>query len=121
MDHDDFEFAKQCAVAVLPNIVGSRINASTEGLVNEAWEIAEAMVAKKRSLEHAQHAVVRAIYCKEVEVKDPDTKAPVHLSVYKDPSTGGMLAIDSSFIEQVEAVIPNPLQPSVTLVLDDED
>ena len=121
MNHDDFEFAKQCAVAALPNIVESHITASPEGLAKAAWDIAEAMVAKKRSLENAQHAVVKAIYCKEVEVTDPDTKAPVHLSVYKDPSTGGMLAIDSSFIEQVEAVIPNPLQPSVTLILDNDD
>jgi len=118
--HDDFEFAKQCAVAALPSIVGSYLNLPPEGLAKVAWDVAEAMVAKKRSLENAQHAVVKAIYCKEVEVTDPDSKAKVQLSVYKDPSTGGMLAIDSSFIEQVEVVIPNPLQPSVTLILDND-
>lgn len=121
MNHDEFEFAKQCAVAALPGLIGSRINDSAEGLAKEAWNIAEAMVDKKRSLENAQHAVVRAVYCKEIKVKDPDTQATIHLSVYKDPSTGGMLAIDSSFIEQVEAVIPNPLQPNVTLALDNDD
>ncbi len=121
MNHDEFEFAKQCAVAALPNLIGLRITSSTEALATEAWNIAEAMVDKKRSLENAQHTVVRAIYCKEIGVKDPDTKATIHLSVYKDPSTGGMLAIDSSFIEQVETVIPNPLQPNVTLMLDTDN
>lgn len=42
----------------------------------------------------------KAIFVREITVVDPDTNAEVQLSVYKH-NNGGMLAIDSSFIEQV--------------------
>lgn len=42
----------------------------------------------------------RAKFVKEIDVIDPDTKGHVRLAVYKH-ANGGMLAIDSSFIDQV--------------------
>jgi hypothetical protein len=41
-----------------------------------------------------------ATFIQQVTVTDPETNAPVQLSVYKHDSSGGMFAIDSSFIEQ---------------------
>jgi hypothetical protein len=41
-----------------------------------------------------------AKYVKDITVEDPDTKAPVKMEVYKHEN-GGMIAIDSSFLEQV--------------------
>ena len=40
-----------------------------------------------------------AKFVKEITVVDPDTGGDVHLEVYKHEG-GGMLAIDSSFLEQ---------------------
>ena len=42
-----------------------------------------------------------AKFVKEISVTDPDTKGEVKLEVYK-AETGGMFAIDSSFLEQFE-------------------
>lgn len=41
-----------------------------------------------------------ATFIQEVTVTDPETNAPVTLSVYKHDTTNGMFAIDASFIEQ---------------------
>jgi hypothetical protein len=41
-----------------------------------------------------------ATFVKEVEVTDPDTKAPVKVAIYKHDSTGGMFGVDASFLEQ---------------------
>jgi hypothetical protein len=41
-----------------------------------------------------------ATFIQEVTVTDPDTNAPVTVSIYKHDTTGGMFGIDSSFIEQ---------------------
>lgn len=41
-----------------------------------------------------------ATFIQQVTVTDPETNAPVQLSVYKHDTSGGMFAIDSSFIEQ---------------------
>jgi hypothetical protein len=41
-----------------------------------------------------------AQFVKEITVIDPDSKGEVNLSVYKHES-GGMFAIDSSFLDQV--------------------
>jgi hypothetical protein len=42
-----------------------------------------------------------AKFVKEIKVTDPDTKGKVILEIYK-AETGGMFAIDSSFLEQFE-------------------
>jgi hypothetical protein len=41
-----------------------------------------------------------ALFVTEVRINDPETKATVVLAVYKHEQSGGMFAIDSSFIEQ---------------------
>lgn len=41
-----------------------------------------------------------AKFVKEIIVEDPDTGAPIEMEVYKHQN-GGMLAIDSSFIDQI--------------------
>jgi hypothetical protein len=38
----------------------------------------------------------------EVDEQDPDSGDPVHVEIWKDNSTGGVFAIDSSFLEQVD-------------------
>ena len=43
----------------------------------------------------------KAMFVQEVTVIDPDTQSPVQVSIYKDPTSGGMFGIDSSFVEQV--------------------
>lgn len=129
MNSDELKFCEQAALSALTGLARAYYAPVSEGglsnvettqnqVVEQAWAIGLKMLKHRKRME--SNAIVKAIYCTEVEVEDPDTEAPVHLSVYKDPSTGGMLAIDSSFIEQVEAVIPNPLQPSVTLILDND-
>ena len=40
---------------------------------------------------------------KEICVIDPDTNDPVHLEVWKDNNSGGVFAIDSNFLDQVDA------------------
>lgn len=40
-----------------------------------------------------------ATFIQEVEIIDPETNAPVKVSMYKHDSTGGIFGIDSKFIE----------------------
>lgn len=41
----------------------------------------------------------QATFVTEINVIDPETLAPVHISIYKHEN-GGMFGIDSSYIEQ---------------------
>lgn len=41
-----------------------------------------------------------ALFVTEFTVRDPETKGIVTLAVYKHEQSGGMFAVDSSFIEQ---------------------
>lgn len=41
-----------------------------------------------------------ATFIQEVTITDPETNAPVTVSMYKHDITGGIFGIDSSFIEQ---------------------
>jgi hypothetical protein len=50
-----------------------------------------------------------AKFVTEVIVKDPDTKLPVSLAVYKHNESGGMFAVDASFIDQTFADDENPV------------
>lgn len=47
-----------------------------------------------------------AKYITEVEVRDPDTGFPVHVSIYKHQN-GGMFGVDSSFVEQLPPLDDN--------------
>ena len=42
----------------------------------------------------------KAIHITEVTVTDPSSGGEVQVSIFKDPTSGGMFGIDSSFIEQ---------------------
>jgi hypothetical protein len=62
-----------------------------------------------------------AKYTTSITVTDPDSKAPVELSVFKHEN-GGMFAIDSSYLDQsfdddIDPEIPDPF----FIVYDDDD
>lgn len=44
----------------------------------------------------------KAIFIQEVSVTDPESEAPVSISIYKDKTSGGMFGVDSSFLETLE-------------------
>ena len=61
---------------------------------------------------------VEATFSEEITVTDPVSKLPVELSVFKS-STGGMFAVDSSFIEQNfddtdTPIVPDPMYGAST-------
>ncbi len=59
-----------------------------------------------------------AKFITEVVVKDPDTKLPVAVAIYKDMQSGGMIGLDSSWVEQEEPeTIPSPFNLGMTLNL----
>jgi len=63
----------------------------------------------------------KAKYIKEIEVIDPDSGLGVDIAVYKHEN-GGIIAIDSSYIDQVcdeEATILDPFELDTTLTLED--
>jgi hypothetical protein len=49
----------------------------------------------------------KAKFVTEVEVIDPDTKKPIKVSIYKE-ERGGMIGIDSSYIEQDVGEVISP-------------
>lgn len=59
---------------------------------------------------------IKAVYVKEVLVHDPDTNGDVDLQVYKDPESGGMFAVDASYLDQLNSKIPSPFNKGTTLV-----
>jgi len=63
-----------------------------------------------------------AKYTEEITVIDPDSKAPVEMSVFKHNESGAMLAVDSSYLDQsfndnIDPVIPDPINAGFTLKL----
>lgn len=52
--------------------------------------------------------LIDAIKITEVVVKDPDTNGDVTVEIWKDPVSGGIFGIDSSFLEQYTDVIRSP-------------
>ena len=46
--------------------------------------------------------VNKAIFIQEVSVTDPESDAPVSISIYKDKTSGGMFGVDSSFLDTLE-------------------
>ena len=50
-----------------------------------------------------------AEFVKEVTVTDPDSKAPVDMCVFKHNETGGMFAVDSSYLDQYFDDDTNPV------------
>jgi hypothetical protein len=62
---------------------------------------------------------VKAIYAGEVTVKDPETGNEVEMEIWKDPETGGMFGVDSTFLDQVRDYVPSPFDSSVMLKLEE--
>ena len=62
-----------------------------------------------------------AKYVTDITVTDPDTNLPVELAVFKDEVSGGMFAIDASFLESdtldERGAISSPFDENVILVL----
>jgi len=67
--------------------------------------------------------MTKAFYIETIKVIDPDTHAQVELEVYKDEESGGLFAIDASYLEQVllkmSDGIPSPFNKSQMLQLID--
>ena len=63
-----------------------------------------------------------AEFVKEISVTDPDSKGQVELSVFKHNETGGMFAVDSSYLDQcfdddTDPVIPDPFEEGEDVTL----
>lgn len=63
-----------------------------------------------------------ARYVHEVTVIDPDSKGEVEMSVFKHDQSGGMFAIDSSFLDQCfeddeDPEIDDPLNKGQEIIL----
>jgi hypothetical protein len=50
-----------------------------------------------------------ATFIEEITVKDPETKAPVKVSMFKHDKAGAIFGIDSSFLEQCFEDEENPI------------
>ena len=64
----------------------------------------------------------KAKYVQEITVTDPDSGEEVSVSIYKDESSGAMLGVDSSYIEQCfdddeDVVIDSPFDDGTRLEL----
>jgi hypothetical protein len=57
-------------------------------------------------------------------VIDPDTKGEVEISVFKDMSSGGMFAIDTSWLlefdDDVEIRVPSPFNDEELLLVEED-
>jgi hypothetical protein len=63
-----------------------------------------------------------ARFVKEVTLIDPDSGGQVEMSVFKHDQTGGMFAVDSSFLDQTfeddeDPVIDDPLNKNQEVIL----
>jgi len=66
--------------------------------------------------------MVAARFAGDISVMDPETGDEVELVVFKDPISGGMFAIDFTYLDQIEPdSIPSPFDPTVRLILNEED
>ena len=88
------------------------INQNDFGYSQIERDLATAIV---KELESDQD-LTSAEFVKEVSVKDPDSKSYVEMSVFKHNQTGGMFAVDSSYLDQcfdddTDPVIADPIEP----------
>ncbi len=60
---------------------------------------------------------VDARFVTQITVADPDTGHSAEMEVWKDPVSGGLFAVDASFLDQVSETIPSPFNPHITLRL----
>ena len=64
--------------------------------------------------------IIKAKFVDAITVIDPDSKGEVIVEIYKDPVSDGMFGVDSSFIEQVDNIVPSPFNKNVQLKLDED-
>ena len=69
----------------------------------------------KRGQRKRSKDTIAARWLSVVTVQDPDTRGDVVVELFKDPISGGIFGIDSSFLEQGDAVIINPFDAGVRL------
>jgi len=89
--------------------------------VHPDTEIKAVLEARIQELE-AKLVSNAAEFVKEIEVKDPDSKAQVAMSVFKHNESGAMFAIDSSYLDQcfdddTDPCIPDPFNDGQTVTL----
>lgn len=63
---------------------------------------------------------VLAHFVSEIVVTDPDSKLPVHVSIYKEEG-GGMFGVDSSYVEGDVDEIVSPFGNGIVLLEDDDE
>lgn len=51
---------------------------------------------------------VMAIHAGDVTVADPETGASIEMEVFKDPLSGGMVAVDASYLDQASESFNSP-------------
>lgn len=101
---------------ILQMIVNDKIN----NLTNPHAPLSQRLRKISRNLDNMLEKgnISPAVYVTEVTVNDPNTSAPVELSVYKDSTSGGMFGIDSSFVDQMDLEhVTSPFNPEYTLEL----
>jgi hypothetical protein len=65
----------------------------------------------------AEREQVQARFVHEVTVFDPDTGGAIEVEIYKDPQSGAMFGVDSTFTDQISDTIPSPFNAGTTLHL----
>lgn len=60
---------------------------------------------------------VIAIFVTEISVIDPISNLPVEIEIWKDPISGGLFGIDTSFLDQVSEGIVSPFAVDEDIVL----
>jgi hypothetical protein len=64
---------------------------------------------------------LQATFVDTIEVVDPGADGElVELEVWRDPSAGALMAIESSFLDQVQDAVASPYNPEVFLQLPPE-
>lgn len=81
--------------------------------------IAHLAKAPARSRRRSARATVKAVFVRGTEVIDPDTGGAVGISIYKTAG-GGMVGIDSSYLEQDVGPVYSPFDRGAVLELVDE-
>ena len=84
----------------------------------ELKEVLENRIAELEAKELSNSAE----YVKEISVIDPDSKGEVAMCVFKHNESGGMFAVDSSYLEQcfdddTDPVIPDPFNDGLNVTL----
>lgn len=131
MNPDEQQFCEKAALAVCPGMAQayfskvskgglSNVDVSVDQVADMSWQVAEKMVEYRRRAHNKRMVIVKAPFVTEHAVKDPKTKEDRVIAFFQDPTTGGIVGMDASFIEDLdEVIIPSPFQPDVSLILED--